>query len=305
MTEKIEKIDGRSLEITHPHKVYFPQDGLTKANLISYYRRIAEVMLPHIRQRPLSLQRFPEGIGAKGFYQKEAPDYFPDWIERVQIPVESEDETQPQVVCNYAATLVYLVNQGCITPHAWLSQVDNLNQPDRLIFDLDPPGNDFELVREAAGMLRDVLEEVGLTPFVMTTGSRGLHVVAPLDGRADFDTVRAFARQLAEELAQQQPEKFTTEVRKEKRNGRLFLDYLRNAYAQTAVAPYAVRPLPGAPVATPLDWDELNRSNLHSQSYTVHNIFQRLGQKMDPWQEIEANGRELPEVRIKEVVEGI
>lgn len=300
-----EKIDGRSLEITHPHKVYFPQDGLTKANLISYYRRIAEVMLPHVRQRPLSLQRFPEGIGAKGFYQKEAPDYFPDWIERVQIPVEAEDETQPQVVCNYAATLVYLVNQGCITPHAWLSQADNLNQPDRLIFDLDPPGDDFDLVREAASILRDVLEEVGLTPFVMTTGSRGLHVVAPLDGRTDFDTVRAFARYLAEQLAAQQPEKFTTEVCKEKRNGRLFLDYLRNAYAQTAVAPYAVRPLPGAPVATPLDWDELNRPDLHSQSYTVNNIFQRLGQKADPWREIEQYGHALPEFSEKESAPGI
>ena len=225
MTDKIEEIDGRSLEITHPHKVYFPQDGLTKANLISYYRRIAEVMLPHVRQRPLSLQRFPEGIEAEGFYQKEAPDYFPDWIERAQIPVEEDDnQTQPQVVCNYAATLVYLVNQGCITPHAWLSRVDHLRRPDRLIFDLDPPGDDFVLVREAAGVLRIALEDVGLTPFVMTTGSRGLHVVAPLDGRTDFDTVRTFARQLAEELAAQQPDNFNNEERKEKRNGREFQD---------------------------------------------------------------------------------
>jgi bifunctional non-homologous end joining protein LigD len=301
----MEETDAGSLEISHPHKVYFPQDGLTKANLISYYRRIAEVMLPHVRQRPLTLQRFPDGIEAKGFYQKEAPDYFPDWIERVQIPLESKEETQPQVVCNYAATLVYLVNQGCITPHAWLSRVDHLHRPDRLIFDLDPFDDDFALVREAAGVLRTALEEVGLTPFVMTTGSRGLHVMAPLDGRTDFDTVRAFARHLADHMAEQQPEKFTTEVRKEKRNGRLFLDYLRNAYGQTAVAPYAVRPIPGAPVATPLDWDELNRSALHSQSYTVNNIFQRLGQKADPWREMEQYGRKLPEVRVKEAVTGI
>ncbi|MBK8905241.1 MAG: non-homologous end-joining DNA ligase [Anaerolineaceae bacterium] len=287
-------IDGRSLQISHPHKVYFPDIGLTKGNLIAYYRRVAEVMLPHLRQRPLSLQRFPNGINEDGFYQKEAPDYFPDWIERVMVQVEEEKVLQPQVVCNYAATLVYLANQGCITPHAWLSRADDLQHPDRLVFDLDPPGEDFDLVRTAARALRTALIDLGLTPFVMTTGSRGLHVTVPLDRSADFDTVRAFARQVADTLAGQQPDKFTTEVRKEKRNGRLFLDYLRNAYAQTAVPPYAVRPLPGAPVATPLSWNELDRGDLHSQRYTVNNIFQRLGQKADPWQEIDRAARPLP-----------
>lgn len=301
--------DGRSLEISNPHKLYFPADDLTKGDLIAYYRRIAEVMLPHLRQRPIAMQRFPDGIEAEGFYQKEAPDYFPDWIERVPILVESQNEIQPQVVCNDAATLVYLVNQGCITPHAWLSRADNAYRPDRLIFDLDPPENeaenDFDLVLAAAHALRQALTALDLTPFVMTTGSRGLHVVAPLDSSVDFDTVRAFARQVADRLAEQQPDKFTTETRKAKRNGRLFLDYLRNAYAQTAVAAYAVRPLPGAPVATPLDWDELNRSDLHAQRYNVRNIFQRLGQKADPWADIEQDGRRLPEMSEKDAVPGI
>lgn len=293
MSQTIE-LNGRSLALTHLDKLFFPDDGLTKGDLIDYYRRIAETMLPHLRQRPLSLQRFPNGIREAGFYQKEVPDYFPEWIERTMIPVESEDEAQPQVVCQDAAALVYLVNQGCITPHVWLSRTGHLDQPDRLIFDLDPPDDDFDLVQAAARALRQALTKAELVPFVMTTGSRGLHVVAPLDGSADFDATRAFARQLADDLAAQEPDKFTTETRKAKRHGRLFLDYLRNAYAQTAVAPYAVRPKPGAPVATPLDWDELTRADLHAQSYTVHNIFQRLGQKDDPWQAIEQYGRPLP-----------
>lgn len=295
-TNKSLQLNGRSLTLTHLDKLYFPQDELSKGDVVDYYRHIADIMLPYLQERPLSLQRFPEGIAQDGFYQKEAPDYFPDWIKRVQVPVESETDTQPQVVCNDAATLVYLANQGCITPHGWLSRTGNLYRTDRLIFDLDPPDSaaGFDWVRLAAESLREMMAAHNLIPYVMTTGSRGLHVVVPLNGRADFDTVRDFARQLADQLAAQEPDKFTTELRKNKRNGRLFLDYLRNAFAQTAVVPYAIRPLPGAPVATPLDWDELNRSDLHAQSYTVRNIFRRLGQKDDPWQEMNENGRFLP-----------
>lgn len=168
-----------------------------------------------------------------------------------------------------------------------------MNHPDKLIFDLDPPGNDFETVRFAAGWLREMLQEVGLVPFVMTTGSKGLHVVAPLDRSADFDEVRAFVRQLADELARREPERLTTETRKDQRQGRVFLDYLRNAYGQTGVAPYTVRAKPGAPVATPLDWAELADPRLHSQRYTLRNIFQRLGQKADPWQNIRDHARAL------------
>lgn len=278
------KIDGQTIEISNQDKVFFPQAGLTKGDLIDYYRRIAETMLPYLKERPLSMQRFPDGIEGEGFYQKQVPEYFPDWIDRVAVAVKEDEDEQPQVVCNQAATLVYLANQACITPHAWLSRQDKLDCPDRLIFDLDPPDNDFEPVRFAAQLLREALEERGLTPFVMTTGSRGLHVVTPLDRQADFDTVRLFARELAKLLADREPDRLTVEPRKDKRKGRLFLDYLRNAYAQTAVPPYAVRAKPGAPVATPLDWDELNNSELHSQQYTMQNVFLRLGQKKDPWQ---------------------
>lgn len=286
MSSKIVEIGGRTIELSNLDKVFFPGEGLTKGELVDYYRRMAETMLPHLESRPLSMQRFPDGIEGEGFYQKQAPDYFPDWIERVKIEVEEDGEVQPQVVCQGAATLVYLAQQACITPHIWLSRVDQLRQPDKLIFDLDPAGDDFEPVRTAAQDLRAILEDIDLAPFVMTTGSRGLHVVVPLERSADFDEVREFAKALAGVLARRRPDDYTTEVRKNKRQGRLFLDYLRNAYAQTSVAPYAVRAKPGAPVATPITWDELGDPSLNSQTYTMKNIFRRLGQKDDPWEDM-------------------
>jgi bifunctional non-homologous end joining protein LigD len=277
------QIGSHSVKLSSLDKLFFPDDGITKGDIVDYYRRIAETMLPYLKNRPLSMQRFPDGLGGGGFYQKEMPDYFPDWIDRTSLEVKEEKTTQWQVVCNHQATLVYLANQACLTPHVWLSQVDRLDYPDRLIFDLDPPTGDFEPVRRAARALREMLQELELAAYVMTTGSQGVHVVVPLDRQADFDTVRSFARDLVDLLAGRAPEHLTTEIRKEKREGRVFLDYLRNAYGQTAVPPYAVRAKLGAPVATPVEWEELADPDLHPQRYTIHNIFRRLGQKTDPW----------------------
>ena len=296
MAEEV-KVGSRVVEITDPDKVLFPDDGITKHGLVDYYLHVAETMLPYLAGRPLSMQRFPNGIDGEGFYQKEVPAYFPAWIERVQVTVEGEGRAQPQVVCGDAATLAYLANQACITPHVWLSRADSLHNPDRLIFDLDPPGDDFEAARAAARALRGVLDEVGLTAWVMTTGSRGLHLWVPLDRSADYDAVHAFARDLAGVLAEREPQRLTVEVRKNQRKGRLFLDYLRNSYAQTSVAPYAVRAKAGAPVATPLDWDELDDGALHSQTYTMVNLFRRLGQRDDPWKGIMRHARSLEEPR--------
>lgn len=287
-------LDGNEISLSSLDKIYFPAAGITKGELIDYYRRMAEYMLPYMYNRPLSMQRFPDGIDAGGFYMKEAPAYFPEWIERVYIEVEEEGgEEQPQIVCNSAATLVYLANQGTITPHIWLSCTGHLYQPDKLIFDLDPAGRSFDLVREAARDLRPLLEEVGLVPFVMTTGGKGLHVVVPLKPEAGFDTARAFARDLAEILVRREPKKYTLEMRKADRKERLFLDYLRNSFAQNSVTPYAVRAKPGAPVAAPLDWEELGDGQLDSQRYTLKNIFRRLGQKTDPWREMREQARSL------------
>jgi len=253
---------------------------------------VAETMLPHLRGRPLSMQRFPRGVGERGFYAKEMPDYFPNWIDHADIEVLETGEVQPQVVCNDAATLIYLVDQACITPHTWLSRVPRLNQPDKLIFDLDPPQS-FETAREAARTLRVLLAELELPAYLMTTGSRGLHIGIPLDGQADFDAVRAFAVDLAEALAQRAPDKLTTETRKNARRGRLFLDYLRNSYAQTSVPPYAVRARPGAPVATPIPWEELDDPELTSARYTVANVRDKIAREGDPWADFYDRGCSL------------
>jgi bifunctional non-homologous end joining protein LigD len=285
MAERTQSVAGQKLEFSHTDKLYFPDDGISKGDLLTYYERIAPTMLPHLHDRPLTMQRFPDGINEDGFYQKEAADYFPDWLPRVEVEVKEDQSSQEQVMANDAAALLYLVNQGMITPHIWLSRAGSLNYPDKLIFDLDPPKDNFELVRFAAKELRRRLEDLGLAPFVMTTGSKGLHIAVALDGQTDFDAVRAFARKLAEIVAEEHPGRLTTALRKDQREGRLFLDYVRNAYGQTGVAPYAVRALAGAPVATPLDWDEVGNSDLDSQAYTIKNIFKRLGQKADPWKD--------------------
>lgn len=293
MSERTIDLDGRTINAERLEKVLFPDDQITKGDLIDYYQRMARVALPYLRDRPLTMQRFPDGIAAQGFYQKETPDYFPDWIRRVSIRVEEDGEDQDQIVCDNAATLVYLANQAVITPHIWLSRADKLDHPDKMIFDFDPADDDFGTIRWAAKAMQTFLEEVGLQSFVMTTGSRGLHVVVPLDRSQDFSTVREFARDCAKILARRHPERLTIAHRKEQRKDRLFLDYLRNAYAQNSVAPYAVRALPGAPVATPLDWKELDDSSLHSRKYTIGNISRRLGQKEDPWRNMMAHTQSL------------
>ena len=297
MTKEQVRVGARTFEANNLDKVMFPGAGLTQRDLWDYYHRIADTMLPHIQDRPLTLQRFPNGIDAGGFYQKEAPDYFPDWIRRVTIKVKEDGREQLQLVCDDAATLAYLVDQGCITLHTWLSRADRLRYPDKLIFDLDPPDHAFGPIRAAAHLLRELLDDVGLVPFVMTTGSRGLHVVAPLDRGADFDTARAFARDLADLLAEREPDRLTTAMRKSERGDRLFLDYLRNSYGQNSVAPYSVRAKPGAPIATPLGWDELDDTDFNSQTYTVDNIFRRLGQKADPWKGMLRHARSLERPR--------
>lgn len=288
---------SRNVEISRADKVLFPGDGITKMHLALYYGRIGSVMLPYVKGRPLTMQRFPDGIGGEGFYEKKAPDHFPPWVKRVSVDLE-EGGFQSQVVCDNAATLVYLADQACITPHVWLSRGGRLRHPDRMIFDLDPPDGDFGPVRDAARALRDILETVGLSSYVMTTGSRGLHVAVPLDGSATFDTVRDFASAAARLLADRE-QGLTMEVRKEKRKGRLFVDTLRNAYGQTAVAPYAVRALPGAPVAAPLDWDELGRSGMGPRRFRIDNIFRRLGRKDDPWRGMARHARSLEGPRRK------
>jgi bifunctional non-homologous end joining protein LigD len=285
-----------TVETSNEDKVFFPGEGITKGDLIEYYREIAEMMLPFMKDRLVVMHRFPDGINEDGFYHKDTPDFFPEWIRTKTVSKEDGGRVK-HVICDNAATLVYLANQGCITPHTWLSRADKLHHPDQMIFDLDPSSDNFAPVRSAAKLLRKLFDELELVSFVKTTGSRGLHVLVPLDRSAKFDTVRAFARDVAKLLAHRHPRDLTTEARKNKRRGRLYLDTARNSYAQTAAPPYAVRPKPTAPVATPLDWDELNDSKLGPQTYHIGNIFKRLARKENPWRDLKRHTTSLDRAR--------
>jgi bifunctional non-homologous end joining protein LigD len=285
------EVEGHEIELSNTAKVLFPEAGLTKGDLIGYYRRIAPVMLPHLAGRPLSVERYPDGVESTGFMQKNASDYFPGWIRRARLAKEG-GEVEHVVVAD-AATRAYLANQACLTLHVGLARTDRIDHPDRLVIDLDPSDEDFDKVKRAAGAARTMLEELGLVPFVQTTGSRGLHVWVPLERGATFDQVRDFAAALAERMVGQCPQERSTEQRKAKRGARVFLDVARNAYGQTAVAPYSVRARAQAPVATPVDWNELDGASLGPRRYTIANLFRRLGQKRDPWVAIERHRRPL------------
>jgi bifunctional non-homologous end joining protein LigD len=288
------KAGRRSVELSRPRKVLFPPE-ITKEDLARYYERIAPTMLPHLRGRAVSMERFPDGIEGQRLVHKNVPGHFPDWIDRVTVAKRGGKVTH--VVCSEAATLVYLANQASITPHVWLSRTDRIDRPDRMIFDFDPSdGTSFATIRAAAQAAGDLMRELGLAPFAMTTGSRGIHVTVPLQRRADFDVVRDFARDIAEIMVAAD-DRLTLEHRKINRGDRIYVDVGRNAYAQTAVPPYAVRPRPKAPVATPLEWDELAADDLAPDGWTIETIFERLQEKGDPWAEIGRAARPLGEAR--------
>jgi bifunctional non-homologous end joining protein LigD len=279
------------VEITHPDRVLFPADGITKGDLVAYYTDIAGVMVPHLRGRPLTLWRYPRGIDQNGFVQQDFADSLPDWMGRVR--VAKEDGTVVHPTADRRDALRWLANQNCVIVHAWLSKRDRLRTPDRIVFDLDPTVDDFAVVKATARTVADVLGDIGLVSYVQTTGSRGLHVVSPIKGNTDFDAVRQFARDVADVVAADDPAHRTVEARKAKRGDRLYLDVMRNAYGQTAVAPYAVRARRGAPVATPLEWDELGRRGLRADSFTIRDVPDRVAERGDPWSDISRRGRSL------------
>ncbi len=280
----------RSIEIARPDKPLFPC-GISKRDLAAYYEHVAEAMLAHISGRPLNLERFPEGIEGQRIMQQRASAYFPNWVGRVEVP--ARDGPVTHVVARDAATLVYLAGQACITFHPWLSHGDRPDRPDRFVIDLDPSNGKPAEVRRATQFMGALLSELGLRSWVMTTGSRGYHVVLALRRRADFDAVRGFARDLARLAAAREPRLFTTEQRKAKREGRILIDIQRNAYGHTSVAPYSVRPRLKAPVATPLHWDELDDSSTRPDRWTLATVPERLAREGDPWRHIEGHAQTL------------
>jgi bifunctional non-homologous end joining protein LigD len=289
------------VKISHPDKVLFPDDGITKAELAAYYETVAPVMLPLISGRPVTMQRFPNGIGRGGFLQKQIGDYFPDWIERVTAPNRRtrQGTTREEVtymVCRAADDLVYLANQSCVTPHVWLSRMPDLYHPDQMVFDLDPASSDRRVLRLAAAALHGLLDELGLAAFLKSSGSRGLHVVVPVVPTAETDAVKTFSLAVAETLAARHPDDLSTESRIAARHGRLYLDIGRNGYAQTMAAPYAVRALPGAPVSVPLDWSELN--DFDPRRHTLRTIGERLSLP-DPWEGLERAAGQLDQAHAR------
>ncbi|MET9138788.1 non-homologous end-joining DNA ligase [Streptomyces parvulus] len=287
----------RTLEVHRPGKVLFPAtDGTpeyTKGDLVDYHRAVAPFMLPHLRGRPLMLERHPDGVGGPRFMQKNTPEHYPEWIRRVE--VGKEGGTVRHTVCDDSAILVYLADQAALTLHRWLSRAGAVDLPDRMVFDLDPSGDDFEAVREAARLVGELLDELRLPSALMTTGSRGLHVVVPLTARQDFGEVREFARDAADVLAAAHPDRLTTAARKKDRGDRLYLDIQRNAYAQTAVAPFTVRALPGAPVATPVSWDALDDPALHARRWTIATAVEQA--RTRPWADVMSRARALGPAR--------
>lgn len=290
------RANGHGIDISHEERVYFPEDGITKGDLIEYYRTISPLFLRYAKDRLCTLQRFPTGIHGESFYQKDAPDYFPKWIETKHIKKKTSKGSNDYILCNNKATLLYLVNQGCITFHTWLSTVEKPNYPNCIIWDFDPPHNhpiDFKLIIKTAQELKLIVEQLGLTAWVMTTGSRGIHVRVSIKPEYTFDTVRSFARSIAKILVEKNPDKLTLESRTIKRGTRLLIDIMRNSFGATAVAPYAVRALPTAPVATPITWDELTTKNMHSQKYTIATIHDRLAQHGDAWKSMYRSTKSL------------
>jgi bifunctional non-homologous end joining protein LigD len=279
------RVSGVSVELSNTGKTLFPDAEITKGELVGYYRDMAGRILPYLRNRPLVMERYPDGITGERIVQKNVPRYFPGWVTRTE--VQKQDGTLFQVVGDKPATLVYLANQACVEMHAFLSRIGALDRPDQLVFDLDPPDDrHFGQVQDLALELRQLLEgELGLTAFVKTTGGRGLHVHVPLAARDDFDAVRQFARQVSEVLAAREPDRLTTQQRREGRGDRVYADVMRNAYAQTAVAPFSVRARPGAPVATPLAWEELGDPGLNPARFTLRTVGERLDRlgASDPW----------------------
>ncbi|KLL10648.1 non-homologous end-joining DNA ligase [Protofrankia coriariae] len=288
------------VRIRRPDKPLFP-DGTTKADLAGYYERVAGTMLPHLAGRPLNLERYPDGIDGERIVQQRAGRYFPDWIRRVAVSREEAGQVE-HVVAEEPATLVYLAGQACITLHPWLSRADRLDRPDRMVIDLDPadqpdtPTSPDDL-RQVASGLGELLRDLGLLPFVMTTGSRGYHLVVPLRRGAGFETVRGFTRDVARVAVARDPRRLTIEQRKAARHGRIYLDVQRNAYAHTSVAPYAVRARTGAPVATPLTWEELADPAIRPDGWTLRSLPDRLERTGDPWRDIHAHAHPLGPAR--------
>jgi bifunctional non-homologous end joining protein LigD len=277
--------------ITHPEKILFPDDGITKGELAAYYEAIAPLMVPHMKSRPVTMERFPAGINKKGFIQKDVSKGFPDWLQRVEVP--KKDGTVHHPIVTDVRSLLWLANQNSITPHVWTSRAPDLYHPDICVFDLDPSKEDESALRDAAIALRDLLEELGLPSWVKTSGSKGFHIVVPVDGKADTGQVAGFAHAVGALLVVRHPKLLTQEFHKVDRGNRILVDTGRNGYSATFAAAYAVRAKAGAPVSAPCTWEEVESGVVHPRTFTIRNMSQRVEQVGDLWDEMKKRKRSL------------
>jgi bifunctional non-homologous end joining protein LigD len=278
--------------ITHPEKILFPADGITKGELASYYEMIAPLMLPHLRRRPVTMERYHRGIAAPGFFQKDVSKGFPEWLKRVEVP--KKDGTVHHPLANDTRSLLWLANQNSITIHVWPSRTPNLYNPDICIFDLDPSQEDaLEPLRTAALNLRDLLAELGLASWIKTSGSKGFHIAVPLDGKSDFGVVARFARRVGRIMVERDPENLTQEFSKADRGGRILVDTGRNGYSATYAAAYTVRAKPGAPVSAPCTWEELERGEVGPRTFTLRSMARRVADVGDLWTDLLKTKRSL------------
>lgn len=281
--------------ITHPEKVLFPPAGgeaaITKGELAAYYEAIAPLIVPHISGRPVTMERYPAGIGAPGFIQKDVSRGFPKWLERVEVPKKGGTVHHPLV--SDARSLLWVTNQNSITPHVWTSRAPDLHHPDLCVFDLDPAVEEPGVLRAAALALRDVLDELGLPSWVKTSGSKGFHIVVPLDRKSDFGEVSKFAHAVGAQLVLRDPTHLTQEFHKVDRGGRILVDTARNGYGATFAAPYAVRARAGAPVSAPCTWAEIERGDVAPQTFTLRNMEARVAQVGDLWKDMRRRRRSL------------
>jgi bifunctional non-homologous end joining protein LigD len=277
--------------ITHPDKVLFPDDGITKGDLAAYYEAIAPVMLPHLRGRPVTMERYPAGIGKKGFWQKDVSKAFPEWLQRVEVP--KKDGVVHHAIVTDVRSLLWVTNQNTVTQHVWTSRVPDLDHPDLCVFDLDPPADDPDAVRTAALELRDLLDELTLPSWIKTTGSKGFHIVVPLDGKTPVNVVARFANTVGATFVKRAPDRLTQEFSKADRRGRIYVDTGRNGYSATFAAAYTVRAKPGAPVSAPCTWKEVEDGNVDPQTFTIRNMAARFDTVGDVWGDMRRRGRSL------------
>lgn len=275
----------RHLEITHPSKTMFTDPIIQKDALVQYYRRIAPVMLPYLMNKPLTLRQCPQGVESESFIRKHVPDFFPGYIKRVEVAYR--DEKKPpfsMAVADEVDDLVYLANQNVVELHIPGALINNLDYPDQIVFDLDPMEDDFEPVRAAARGLKEILDLYQAPAFIKTSGRNGLHIHVPLTPNATYEQIQPFVTTVGHQLCKRLPAITTEEHLRRKRGHKVYVGTLRNNYAQTTIAPYSVRAIPNAAIATPIDWGELKRRRVNSHSWTINNIFRRLASKQDPWQ---------------------